>query len=238
MVINERIQFEKGWYLLYIMVNINSSMPGNRPPLIRHSDSLYLVVWSTSHLPHPPQDCPGPQFMNGQGSLDSADKGPSLTGTSRPTPLSIRLHAVKSAAYYLNTWHGPDYQNILSYTQTHSPSPLSPNGYWIGLSYHMALVVKSLLASAGDIRDVGSIPGSGRSPEGANGNPLQYSCLENPMDRGAWRAVVQRVAKSRAGLKRLNTHTCSPSLTDLHWTGLLSLSGSIDILIEVFKVCV
>ena len=136
MVINERIQFEKGWYLLYIMVNINSSMPGNRPPLIRHSDSLYLVVWSASHLPHPPQGYPGPQFMNGQGSLDSADKGPSLTGTSRPTPLSIRLHAVKSAAYYLNTWHGHAYRNILSYTQTHSPSPLSPNGYWIGLSSH------------------------------------------------------------------------------------------------------
>ena len=46
----------------------------------------------------------------------------------------------------------------------------------------MILVVKNLPASAGDIRDVGSIPGSGRSPGGENGNPLQYSCLENPMD--------------------------------------------------------
>ena len=46
----------------------------------------------------------------------------------------------------------------------------------------MVLVVKNLPASAGDIRDVGSIPGSGRSPGGENGNPLQYSCLENPMD--------------------------------------------------------
>ena len=51
---------------------------------------------------------------------------------------------------------------------------------------HVALVVKNLPANAGDIRDVGSIPGSGRSPGEGNGNPLQYSCLENPKDRGAW----------------------------------------------------
>ena len=49
----------------------------------------------------------------------------------------------------------------------------------------MALVVKDTPANAGDIRNVGSIPGSGRSPGGGHGNPLQYSCLENPMDRGA-----------------------------------------------------
>ena len=50
----------------------------------------------------------------------------------------------------------------------------------------MVLVVKNLLASAGDIRDMGLIPGSGRSPGGGHGNPLQYSYLENPWDRGAW----------------------------------------------------
>ena len=49
---------------------------------------------------------------------------------------------------------------------------------------NLALVVKTLPANAGDIRDVGSIPGSGRSPGERNGYPLQYSCLENPMDRG------------------------------------------------------
>ena len=53
---------------------------------------------------------------------------------------------------------------------------------------------------------MGLIPGSGRSPGGGHGNPLQYSCLENPMDRGAWWATVQRVAKSQTGLKRLNMH--------------------------------
>ena len=51
-------------------------------------------------------------------------------------------------------------------------------------------------ATAGVIRDMGSIPGSGRSPGEGNGNPLQYSCLENPMDRGAWRATVHSVAES------------------------------------------
>ena len=50
----------------------------------------------------------------------------------------------------------------------------------------VALVVKNLPANAGDVIDAGSIPGLGRSPGGGHGNPLQYSCLENPMDRGAW----------------------------------------------------
>ena len=61
----------------------------------------------------------------------------------------------------------------------------------------VALVVKNLPANEGDIRDVGSIPGSGRSPGKGNGNPLQYSCLENPMDRGAWWATVHGVTKNR-----------------------------------------
>ena len=58
-------------------------------------------------------------------------------------------------------------------------------------------MVKNLLAIAEDIRDMGSIPGSGRSPGGGDGNALQYSSLENPMDRGAWWATVHRVAKSQ-----------------------------------------
>ena len=69
----------------------------------------------------------------------------------------------------------------------------------------MALVVKNLPASAGDVRDEVLIPASGRSPEDGNGNPLQYSCLENPMDRGAGRATVRNVAQSQTGLKRLST---------------------------------
>ena len=60
----------------------------------------------------------------------------------------------------------------------------------------VVLVVKNSFANAGDIRDSGSIPGWGRSLGGGHGNPLQYSCLENAMDRGAWWATVHRVAKS------------------------------------------
>ena len=59
----------------------------------------------------------------------------------------------------------------------------------------VALVVKNPPASAGDVRDACLIPGLGRFPGGGNSIPLQYSCLENPMDRGAWRTTVRRVAK-------------------------------------------
>ena len=65
----------------------------------------------------------------------------------------------------------------------------------------VSLMVKSLLANAGDIRDAGSIPLLGRSPGGGHSNALQYSCLENPTDRGAWRPTVHRVAKSRTRLE-------------------------------------
>ena len=64
----------------------------------------------------------------------------------------------------------------------------------------MVLVVKNLSANAGDIRDVGSIPGWVRSPGGGHSNPLQYFCLENPMDGGSWWATVCGVAKSWARL--------------------------------------
>ena len=65
----------------------------------------------------------------------------------------------------------------------------------------VALVVKNPPANAGDVRDTGSVPGSGRSPGGGHGNPLQYSCLENPMDRGDWWATVHRVTQSWTRLK-------------------------------------
>ena len=70
----------------------------------------------------------------------------------------------------------------------------------------MGLVVKYLLASAGDLREVGSIPGPRRSPGGQHDNPRQYSCLENPMDGGVWQATVHGVAKSQTQLKSLSTH--------------------------------
>ena len=69
----------------------------------------------------------------------------------------------------------------------------------------VTLVVKKPPANAGDISDVGSLSGMRRSTREGNGNPLQYSCLENPMDRGAWQATVHRVTKSQTQLKQLST---------------------------------
>ena len=70
----------------------------------------------------------------------------------------------------------------------------------------MALVVKKLPANARYARDTGSVPGVGRSPGGGHRNLLQYSCLEKPMDRGAWWAIVHGIAKSQTRLKKLSTH--------------------------------
>ena len=67
--------------------------------------------------------------------------------------------------------------------------------------------MKNPPANAGDLRDTGVIPGPGRSSGGGHGNTLQYSCLENSTDRGAWQATVHRVAKNQTGLKRLSTQT-------------------------------
>ena len=74
------------------------------------------------------------------------------------------------------------------------------------------LVVKNPPASAGDIRDMSSVPELGRSPRGGQDNPFQYSCLSNPMDRGARQAIVHGVTKSQTRLKQLGTHTDSPFL--------------------------
>ena len=84
---------------------------------------------------------------------------------------------------------------------TFNSAVLPLSGHVFGPSHssapQVALLIKNPLANAGDIRDLGSIPGSGRSPGGRHGNPLQYSCLENPTDRGAWWTIVQGVVKSQ-----------------------------------------
>ena len=86
------------------------------------------------------------------------------------------------------------------------PHELIASPRYPGVS-QMALVIKSSLAHAGDVRDADSIPGSGRSPGGGNCNPLQYFCLENPTDRGSQQGIVHRVTKSRTQLKWFSTHT-------------------------------
>ena len=70
---------------------------------------------------------------------------------------------------------------------------------------HVGLMVKNLPAN-GEVRDSDSVPGLGRSPGGGHGNPLQYSCLENHIDKEAWQATVRRVAKNWTQLKRLSMH--------------------------------
>ena len=74
-------------------------------------------------------------------------------------------------------------------------------------------MLKILSTNVGDGRDAGSIPGLGRPPGEGHGNPLQYSCLENSMDRGAWWATVLGVIKSQTRLKRLGMHTCTHMYT-------------------------
>ena len=83
-----------------------------------------------------------------------------------------------------------------------SSSPDKPSilDYMLMGATQVVLVMKNLPANAGDVRDLVSTPGSGRSPGRDNGNPLQYSYLEKPMDRGAWRATVHGVAKSQTRL--------------------------------------
>ena len=84
------------------------------------------------------------------------------------------------------------------------------NSFFTGLllrwASQVALVVKNPPANAGDIRDVSLIPRLGRFPGGGHGNPLQYSCLENPMDRAAWWATVHSVTRSQTPLEWLSMH--------------------------------
>jgi len=98
-------------------------------------------------------------------------------------------------------------KNYLRHKHTkHNKRPLGkPLAIYIYIPCWVAQLVKKPPANEGDARDTGSNPGSRRSPGEGHGNPLQYSCLGNPMDRGAWWATVHRVTKSHAPLKWLST---------------------------------
>ena len=84
---------------------------------------------------------------------------------------------------------------------------------------------KESACDAGDIKDVGSIPELGRSPGGGHGNPLQYSCLESPMDREAWQATVHRVSNSQTQLKQLSTRAHAHTHTHTHTQYQASVSN-------------
>ena len=106
------------------------------------------------------------------------------------------------------------YVHIIQFSSSSSASPITlfrifswspPSVSWLEpghlLSFLGALVVKNPPANTGNIRDMSLVPGSGRSPGRGHGNPLQDSCLENPMDRGAWWAAVHGITKSQTQLK-------------------------------------
>ena len=109
---------------------------------------------------------------------------------------------------------------VVQGTQESSPTPRFESINISVFSLQVALVVKNTPANAGDIRDVGSIPGLGSSPRGGHGSLLKYSCLENPMNRGAWWATVHSIAQSRTQLKQLSMQPCKflygPNLTYIH----------------------
>ena len=90
-------------------------------------------------------------------------------------------------------------------------------------------MVKNLLANAGDVRDTSSIPGLGRFPGKGHGNPLQYSCLENPMDRGAWCTLVHGVEKSRTQVKEISVHTPRPGVGWERGTGACFRCGDMGL---------
>ena len=109
-----------------------------------------------------------------------------------------------------------------------SKSQTQLSDFTLTFHFQMTLVVKKLPANAGDIRDVGLISGLGRSPGEGNDNPLQYSCLENPMNRGFWRATVHRVAKSRTRLKHL---ACLHIYFNVSWS-----TQAVSLQIKVIKI--
>ena len=100
----------------------------------------------------------------------------------------------------------------------------------------MALAVKESACSVGDAGDEGLIPGSGRSPVGGKGNPLQYSCLENPIDRGDWQSAIHRVPKSQTRLSdSTHTHT-SRQPTRLERTPVAAETPAVKVVVSLRAV--
>ena len=112
---------------------------------------------------------------------------------------------------------------------------------FLGLSG--STVVKNLLASAGDTGDWGLSSGSGRSPAEGNGSPLQYPCLENPMDGEAWQATVHRVAKTQTQLSTYSSTNLSSPTRDRnrapcinHWTTTREVPHNIVLIVKISQI--
>ena len=139
------------------------------------------------------------QVLTNQGGLTWALQSDLHASFTLTVYVAILSHCV---VRLLSRWF-----NCLSHSADYGSLSLFPLSLYIKYRLHIyngasqvALVVKTLPANAGDVRDEASIPGWGRSSGGRNGTPLQYSCLENPMDRGAWWATVHMVPTSGAQL--------------------------------------
>ena len=118
-------------------------------------------------------------------------------------PTAVRSMAMQSHAV-IQTWICIFYLNVSILKNVQCPE--SSKIHKVKPDSQVALVVNNLPVNVGDVTDVGSIPGSGKSPWGGHGNPPQYSCLENPMDGEAWWATVHRVAENQTQLKWLSTY--------------------------------
>ena len=145
--------------------------------------------------------CPG---FSGASTLDKSENEPGWLGpcTGSPVPWCFPSQPGSSSSWTRDESERQDSgwdHFLLVFTWN-----------WTDLCYsrvsQVALVVKNLPANAGDVKGTGSIPGSERFPGGGNGSPPQYSCVENPMDRGAWWATIHRVTKSRTRLKQLSMY--------------------------------
>ena len=109
------------------------------------------------------------------------------------------------------------------------------------IKFQVVLVVKNPPANAGDIRDVGSIFGLGRSPGRGHDNSLQHSCLENSMDRGAWRAIVHSITKKKVGhdwseLSHTHTHTHTHTYENTYTYTYIYMRGHMSIFLKINNV--
>ena len=131
------------------------------------------------------------------------------------TPSSAKMFIIIMLPSSSDSFFPPKVNPVVS-----PPTPNNPESVTIFISTQgqrfwvsqVVLVVKNPPPNARDVRDTDLIPGSKRSPGGGHGNPLHYSCLENPMDKGDWQATVHRVTENRTRLKRLSTHACTEVL--------------------------
>ena len=168
--------------------------------------TLHLVLGTGREKPPNQEDwyCPN-SYKATSMRLSTLSGGSILVSSQYSVPISIEGNIFPLSSFNqvflkkLSYWRIVDLQCCVSFWCI---------AKWFSYTYmasQVVLVVKNLPANAGDVRDKDSIPVWGRSPREGHGSPLQYSCLEHPMDKGAWHATVHRVAKSWTWLKWLNT---------------------------------